>query len=359
VTAAIAEQAQRFIHAQVNCYRHDLLEPLAERLAEITPAGIDTFFFANSGAEITEAAVKLAKQATGRPNIIVFGGSFHGRTHLAMAMTTSKTSYRSGYAPLPSGIFVAPFPDPLASDDEAEIDRALFELDHLLASQTAPSETAAMIIEPVLGEGGYIPAPPSFLQGVAARCAQHGIIFIADEVQTGFGRTGKMFAVEHSGVEPDIICMAKGIASGFPMSALGAKREIMDRWPKGAHGGTYGGNPIGCAAALATIDVLTEPGFLDNVNARGEQLTAGLKKLAADDKRITQVRSLGLMVASEFEDAATVAAVQKHCLEHGKLILMNAGTYGRALRWMPPLVVNEDEINLALDAFAKALAATA
>jgi 4-aminobutyrate aminotransferase len=359
VTAAIAEQAQRFIHAQVNCYRHDLLEPLATRLAEITPAGIDTFFFANSGAEITEAAVKLAKQATGRPNIVVFGGSFHGRTHLAMAMTTSKTSYRSGYAPLPSGIFVAPFPDPLAADDEAEIDRTLFELDHLLASQTAPSETAAMIIEPVLGEGGYIPAPPRFLQGVAERCAQHGILFIADEVQTGFGRTGKMFAVEHSGVDPDIMCMAKGIASGFPMSALGAKREIMDRWPKGAHGGTYGGNPIGCAAALATIDVLTEPGFLDNVNARGEQLTAGLKKLAKDDKRITQVRSLGLMVASEFDDAATVAAVQKHCLEHGKLILMNAGTYGRALRWMPPLVVNEEEINLALDAFAKALAATA
>jgi 4-aminobutyrate aminotransferase len=359
VTAAIAEQAQRFIHAQVNCYRHDLLEPLADRLAEITPAGIDTFFFANSGAEITEAAVKLAKQATGRPNIIVFGGSFHGRTHLAMAMTTSKTSYRSGYAPLPSGIFVAAFPDPLASSEEAEIDRALFALDHLLASQTAPSETAAMIIEPVLGEGGYIPAPPRFLQAIAQRCTQHGILFIADEVQTGFGRTGKMFAVEHSGVEPDIMCMAKGIASGFPMSALGAKREIMDRWPKGAHGGTYGGNPIGCAAALATIDVLTEPGFLDNVNARGEQLTKGLKTLADDDNRITQVRSLGLMVASEFDDAATAAAVQEHCLEHGKLILMNAGTYGRALRWMPPLVVNEDEIDLALDAFAKALAATA
>jgi 4-aminobutyrate aminotransferase len=359
VTAAIAEQAQRFIHAQVNCYRHDLLEPLADRLAEITPAGIDTFFFANSGAEITEAAVKLAKRATGKTNIIVFGGSFHGRTHLAMAMTTSKTSYRAGYAPLPSGIFVAPFPDPLAIDEDTEIDRALFELDHLLASQTAPAETAAMIIEPVLGEGGYIPAPPRFLEGVAERCRQHDILFIADEVQTGFARTGKMFAVEHAGVEPDIMCMAKGIASGFPFSALGAKRDVMSRWPTGAHGGTYGGNPIGCAAALATIDVLTEPGFLDNVNARGEQLTTRLKNLAADDKRITQVRSLGLMVASEFDDAATVAAVQKHCLEQGRLILMNAGTYGRALRWMPPLVVNEDEINLALDAFAKALAATA
>jgi 4-aminobutyrate aminotransferase len=359
VTAAIAEQAQRFIHAQVNCYRHDLLEPLADRLGEITPAGIDTFFFANSGAEITEAAIKLAKQATGRPNVIVFGGSFHGRTHLAMAMTTSRTGYRAGYAPLPSGIFVAPFPDPLAPDDDAEVDRVLFELDHLLASQTAPAETAAMIIEPVLGEGGYIPAPPRFLRGIVERCRQHGILFVADEVQTGFGRTGKMFAVEHAGIEPDVLCMAKGIASGFPISALGAKQEIMAKWPKGAHGGTFGGNPIGCAAALATIDVLTEPGFLDNVNARGAQLASGLTELAKNDTRITQIRALGLMVASEFQDAATAASVQKHCLEHGKLILMNAGTYGRTLRWMPPLVVNEDEISLALDAFAKALAATA
>jgi 4-aminobutyrate aminotransferase-like enzyme len=168
-----------------------------------------------------------------------------------------------------------------------------------------------------------------------------------------------MFAVEHAGIEPAVLCMAKGIASGFPLSALGAKQEVMARWPKGAHGGTFGGNPIGCAAALATIDVLTEPGFLDNVNSRGVQLTNGLTELAKHDKRITQIRSLGLMVASEFVDAASAAAVQQHCLEHGRLILMNAGTYGRTLRWMPPLVVSDDEIELALDAFAKALAATA
>src|SRR5215475_14390081 len=180
VTAAIAQQAQRFIHAQVNCYRHDLLEPLAARLAEVTPAGIDTFFYANSGAEITEAAVKLAKQATGRPHVIVFSGSFHGRTHLTMAMTTSKAGYRAGHAPVPAGIFVAPFPDPLAPDQDAEVDRALRGLDHLLASQTAPTETAAMIIEPVLGEGGYVPAPERFIQGIAERCAAHNILFVAD-----------------------------------------------------------------------------------------------------------------------------------------------------------------------------------
>jgi 4-aminobutyrate aminotransferase len=355
VAAAIAEQAHRFIHAQVNCYRHDLLEPLADRLAEVTPASIDTFFYANSGAEITEAAVKLAKQTTGRPHIIVFSGSFHGRTHLTMAMTTSKSGYRAGHAPLPPGIFVAPFPDPLAPDEAAEVDRALAGLDHLLAAQTGPAETAAMFIEPVLGEGGYVPAPARFLQGVAARCAEHDILFVADEVQTGFGRTGEMFAVTHAGIEPDVLCMAKGIASGFPFSALGARAEIMARWPKGSHGGTYGGNPIACAAALASIEVLTEPGFLDNVNARGAQLRAGLAKLAASDARIVHVRGLGLMVASEFSDAATCDAVRRHCLEHGKLLLMNAGTYGTVLRWMPPLVVDESEISLALDAFADAL----
>jgi 4-aminobutyrate aminotransferase len=359
VVQAIAEQAARFIHAQTNVFTHDLLEPLAERLAEVTPGGIDTFFFANSGAEITEAAVKLAKQATGRPNIIVFGGSFHGRTHLAMAMTTSKTIYRAGHAPLPSGVFVAPFPDPLASDQDAEIGRALRSLDHLLASQTAPQETAAMILEPVLGEGGYIPAPAEFIEGVVERCRAHGILFIADEVQSGFGRTGKMFAVDHYAVEPDIICMAKGIASGFPFSALGTRRELDDRWPTGSHGGTYGGNPIGCAAALATLEIMSEPGFLDNVRERGQQLSNALRDLQGIDTQLRQVRGPGLMVASDFEDPARVPAIIRHCLVEGHLILMNAGTYGRVIRWMPPLVVTAAEIDEAVAAFGAALKATA
>ncbi|MGI8764450.1 MAG: aspartate aminotransferase family protein, partial [Ilumatobacteraceae bacterium] len=297
VVKAIADQAARSIHAQVNVYTHDLLEPLATRLADLAPGAIDTFFFANSGAEITEAAVKLAKQATGRPNIIVFSGSFHGRTHMTMAMTTSKTSYRAGYAPLPSGVLVAPFPDPLADDTDAEVVRALAGLDHLLATMTAPAETAAMILEPVLGEGGYIPAPKGFVHGVVERCSEHGILFIADEVQSGFGRTGAMFAVEHYGIEPDVICMAKGIASGFPFSALGTRRELDDRWPTGSHGGTYGGNPSGCAAALATIEVMTAPGFMDNVRERGRQLVEGLEQLAGDESSgIRQVRGLGLMI---------------------------------------------------------------
>ena len=183
----------------MNVYKHDLLEPLAAKLAELAPGAIDTFFFANSGAEITEASIKLAKQVTKRPNTIVFSSSFHGRTHLAMAMTTSKTAYRAGHAPLPSGVFVAPFPDPLAADQDAEVARALAGFDHLLKTMTAPDETAAVILEPVQGEGGYAPAPDSFIVGLVERCQKHGILFIADEVQSGFGRTGKMFAVEHCG----------------------------------------------------------------------------------------------------------------------------------------------------------------
>jgi 4-aminobutyrate aminotransferase len=359
VVEAISRQAARFIHAQVNVFTHDLLEPLATRLAELAPGAIDTFFFANSGAEITEAGVKLAKQVTGRPNVMVFDGSFHGRTHLAMAMTTSKTAYRAGHAPLPSGIFVAPFPDLLAADEAGEIDRALAGVDRVLATQTAPSETAAMILEPVLGEGGYAPAPKAFVEGLVERCRAHGILFIADEVQSGFGRTGKMFAVEHLGVEPDVICMAKGIASGFPFSALGTRRELDDRWPRGSHGGTYGGNPIGCAAALATIEVMSEPGFLDNVEARGRQLRDGLAELARLDSGIVQVRGVGLMVATVFADPARVGAVMHHCLTEGRLILMSAGTDGTVLRWMPPLVVTAAEIDEALQAFGAALKATA
>ncbi len=359
VSQAIATQAERFIHAQVNVFTHDLLEPLAAKLAELAPGDIDTFFFANSGAEITEAAIKLAKQATGRPNTVVFQGSFHGRTHLAMAMTTSKAIYRAGHNPLPGGIFVAPFPDPLASDQTATVSHALRSFDHLLLTQTAPGETAAVILEPVLGEGGYVPAPAEFIEGIAQRCREHGILFIADEVQSGFGRTGKMFAVEHYDIEPDIVCMAKGIASGFPFAALGTRRELDDMWPKGSHGGTYGGNPIGCAAALATIEVMNEPGFMDNVRARGDQLRGALRELQSIDPEIRQVRGPGLMVATQFSDNGRVPALLEHCLREGHLILMSAGTYGRTIRWMPPLVVSASEVEEAVGAFASALKATA
>ncbi len=364
VVAAIAEQARRFIHAQVMVYRHPLLEPLAARLAEVTPAGIDSFFFTNSGAEATESAVKLARQATGRPNLIVFDGSFHGRTAQAMAMTTSKSAIRAGYQPLPAGVHVAPFPDPWSRrvSPAEESARCLDELERLLATQTAPGDTAAMVIEPELGEGGYRPAPLPFLRGVAEVCRKHAILFVADEVQTGFGRTGRMFAVEHYDLLPDILIMAKGIASGFPFAAIGASAQLTGRWPRGSHGGTYGGNPIGCAAALATLEIIAAPGFLAGVRQRGEQLRSGLQTLAGQHPCLGDVRGLGLMIGTQIvdpasgrPDAARAAALQRHCREAGQLLLATAGTDGSVVRWMPPLVVTAAEIDQALAAFAAAV----
>jgi 4-aminobutyrate aminotransferase len=361
VVQAIQDQAARFLHAQPNVYRHDLLEPLAGRLAELVPGPIDTFFFANSGAEAVEAAIKLAKRATGRPNVIVFEGSFHGRTHLAMAMTTSKVLYRAGYAPLPSGVFVAPFPDRcrgLGRESDAVVDDCLDGLEALLQTQTAPNETAAVVLEPVLGEGGYIPCPRRFLRGVAEICRKRGVLFVADEVQTGFGRTGAMFAVEHFDVEPDVIVLGKGMGSGFPISAIGAPRSRMQQWPVGSHGGTYGGNPMGCAAALATLDILTQPGFLERVRQLGSRLTSSLSAMQQGDLRIVDVRGPGLMIGVEFADPADAQQVQARCLHHDRLILMTAGPANSVIRWMPPLVVSEADIDLATQAFGRALAQT-
>ncbi len=365
VVKAIQDQAESFIHAQINCYTHNLLQPLVDELESISPKGIDTFFFANSGAEATEAAVKLAKQATGKPNTIVFSGSFHGRSHMAMAMTTSKTLYRKGYQPLPAGIFVAEFPRSIGSEQEREeaIDRALAQLDYLLMSQTSPDETSCMIIEPEQGEGGYSPAPKRFLDGVLKRCRDNGILFIADEVQSGFGRTGKFFCVENYDLVPDVLVMAKGIASGFPFAAVGAPKEIMDKWPSGSHGSTYGANPIGCAAALATIEVMKEKGFLTNVLERGEQLRAGLSSLAQKYPSIADVRGFGLMVAAEFRDAdfnpdgQICAEVIKHAREQSNVLFMSASAYGNVIRFMPPLIVSKQEIQIALDAIESALGA--
>lgn len=358
VVQAIADQAARFVHAQLNVYTHDLLEPLASRLAELTPDSIDTFFFANSSDEIIETAVKVAKHATGRHSVIAFDGAFHGRTHLTLAMSTARSIDRAGYGPFPPGIYVAPFPNPHASDQEEEITSALRGLDRIFQTQVAPGEVAAIVIEPVISERGFIPTPNGFIEGLAERCAEHGILFVADEVQSGFGRTGRMFAVEALGVEPDMLVMAKGIASGFPFAALGMRRSIDDAWRVGSHGGSTNGNPIGCAAALATLDILTAPGFLDNVHSRGQQLMDGLRDLQQLDPALVYVRGRGLMVATEFDSAERAEAIVHHCLDESQVILMRAGTRLRTIRWMPPLVVTADEVSEALNAFAAAIRAT-
>lgn len=358
VTEAISEQAGRLVHAHANIVTHDAVDRLAERLAAHTPDSIDRFFFALSGDDVTEAAVKMAKQATGRPNVIVFDGGFHGRTHLGMAMSSVQNIYRFGHEPLPSGIFIAPFPDPIAADQAESIADTLRAFDRILLTQTAPAETAAVVIEPILGEGGIIPAPRAFLEGIAERCRAHGILFIADEVTTGFGRTGSWFAVDGYDIEPDAIMMSKGMASGFPMAALGLRADLDDLWPTGSHSGTYGGSPLGCAAALATIDAMEADGFFDAVDARGKQLKEGLSRLKEVDPSIRQVRGPGLMIGVGFEQPDRVPAILEHCRHEGRLLLLTCGGNGSVVRWLPPLTVTSDEIRDGVAAFETALKAT-
>ena len=363
VVKAIQEQAVKLIHGQANIVYHKPMIELVDELMTIMPSpDLDSFFFSNSGAEIVEAAVKLAKVATGRPNTIVFSGSFHGRTHLTMSMTTSKTIYRAGFQPLVPGIFVTPYPYAYAlhmSEDEAA-DDCIQQLQKLLKSQTAPEETACVVIEPELGEGGYVVPPARFMRELRALCDEHGILLVADEIQSGFGRTGKFFALEHFGVRCDILIMAKGIASGLPLSGLATRHEIMVKWKPGSHGGTFGCNVVACAAAVATIRALKEEKLPENAAARGAQLTAGLKKLQHDFKSIGDVRGLGLMIAAEFTaqngepDTTTAKAVIKAAQERN-LLLLSCGTYDNIIRWIPPLVVTEAQIDEALQIFAAAL----
>ncbi len=361
VVRAIQQQAEKLIFGQMNIVIPPPAVALAEGLNRVTPDPIDTFFFSNSGAEAVEASVKLARQATGKRNIIVFRGSFHGRTAQTMAMTTSKYIYRHHYQPLPAGVFVAPYPYAYfyGWDEETTTAFCLKQLDYLLHGQTPPDETAAFVIEPVLGEGGYVPAPAGFLRALRQIADEHGILLVADEVQSGFGRTGKFWAFEHAGIVPDIVVMAKGMGSGMPISGIGASRALMEKWEPGTHGGTYGGGAaVSLAAAVATLDVLQSEGLVENAAARGEQLLAGLRALQQQYPAIGDVRGRGLMVATEFKDAATAKAVQKACLEEN-LLLLTCGTYGTVIRWIPPLVVRAEEIDAALAIFSRALAKAA
>jgi 4-aminobutyrate aminotransferase len=363
VVEAIRRQAGELLFSQVNIAVSAAAEELAEALGRVTPDGIDSFFLANSGAEAVEAALKLARHASRRSNVIVFQGSFHGRTHQTMAMTTSKTVYRHRYLPLPGGVFVAPFPEARrhGGSEEEAVGYCLDQLELMLVSQTAPDETAAVVIEPVLGEGGYLPAPSAFLRGLREICDRHEILLVFDEVQTGFGRTGKMFALEHSGVRPDILVMAKGLASGLPVSAVGASRELMTRWEPGTHGGTYGGgSAVPLAAALATVETIVADGLVENAARQGERLREGLSRLQQRTPAISEVRGLGLMVGVEFRDPdgrpdkATTKRVQGECLDLG-LLLLTCGSYENVIRWIPPLVVDERQIDEGLSLFSEAL----
>ncbi|NLE77188.1 MAG: aminotransferase class III-fold pyridoxal phosphate-dependent enzyme [Chloroflexi bacterium] len=363
VVQAIQQQAARVIHAQINICVHEPVLELGRRLREVTPAGLDTFFFSNSGAEAVEAAVKLARHATGRANIIVFQGAFHGRTLGMTSLTTSKAIYRHGYQPLMAGVCVAPYPYAYRYgwEPEACSQWCLEELQHLLHTVAPASDTAAVLVEPVLGEGGYVVSPPSFLPGLRRICDQHGILLLIDEVQTGFGRTGRMFALEHTGARPDILLMAKGLASGMPLSAIAAPRALMDRWMGGTHGGTYGGNAVATAAAVATLAVLQEERLVENAAQQGAYLLERLKGLAAEHPAVGDVRGLGLMIGVEFSHGdrqpfpEAAGAVQKACLQEN-LLLLTCGTYGNVVRWIPPLVATREQVDQALATFSRALA---
>ena len=363
VVEAIREQAGNFIHAQANIVIHKPMLQLIEELRRITPPSIDSYYFANSGAEALENAVKIARVATGRQNVIVFSGSFHGRSSGTMALTTSKTVYRTGFGPLPSGVFVSPFPYAfrLKMTEAEASEYALEQLEYLLASQTAPKETAAVLIESVLGEGGYVVPPKSFMKGLREICDRHKILLIFDEVQSGFGRTGKWFAFEHFEVEPDIITAAKGIASGMPLSGVFTSTDLMLKLDVGSIGGTYGGNAVACAAAVGTIRAMREEDMLENAAERGIQLMTGLRKLQEEYSQIGDVRGKGLMVGTEFvvngraDKAKGLVKDVIHSAEEKGMLLLSCGTYDNTVRWIPPLNVTAEQINDGLGIFSESL----
>jgi 4-aminobutyrate aminotransferase len=371
VAAAIAAQAAKLLHGQQNIMYHEPGLRLYDRLARLLPGEDWGAFLSNSGAEAVEAAVKLARVATGRPVIIGFRYGYHGRTAQTMALTTAKEVYRGHFEPLPGSVYHTAYPycyraaggahpiDACTCDWEAELDLTFHQLAY-------PEHVAAIIVEPVLGEGGYLVPPPGFLPRLREITRRHGILLIADEVQTGFGRTGRFFAVEHWGVEPDILVMAKGIASGLPLSGILARREILDRLPPGSHGGTYGGNVVACAAANATLDVIRDEGLVENARVRGEQFLAGLRRVAARYPSVGDVRGLGLMLALEFvrpgegdgrvPDPEVTKRVQAEALAR-RLIVLTAGTYVNVVRIIPPLITTAEEVDLALSILDESLAA--
>ncbi|WP_406637924.1 aspartate aminotransferase family protein [Amycolatopsis sp. WGS_07] len=355
VVEAAREQIGKLVHGQYTTVMHQPLLELTRKLGDVLPSGLDSLFYANSGSEAVEAALRLARQATKRPNVIVFQGGFHGRTVAAATMTTSGTRFSAGISPLMSGVHVAPFPYAYhyGWDEETATKFALRELDYLFQTVSAPNETAAFFIEPVLGEGGYVPANTAFMAGLRERADRHGILLVLDEVQAGFGRTGKFWGHDHFDVRPDVVLIAKGLASGFPLSGIAASEELMAKAYPGSQGGTYGGNAVSCAAAIATLDVIQDEGLVENAAERGRQLLEGARVIADKTPAIGDVRGLGLLVGTEFTtadgepDTATAQAAQQAAAKSG-LLLLTCGAYSNVVRMVPPLVVNAEQVDDAL-----------
>jgi 4-aminobutyrate aminotransferase len=367
VTAAAHAQLDQLWHV---CNGLGYLEPvtqLADAIAAAMPPALDSVFFGNSGTEAIEGAIKLARRATGRSWVIGFSGAFHGRSYGSLSLTSSNLNYRTGHGPFLPQTFIAPFPAvyrDFGGDTDAAVKGSLAALHTLLETQIPPREVAAYLIEPVQGEGGYNPAPAAFLRGLRELADEHGSLLIADEVQCGYGRTGRMWGFGESGIQPDIVCLAKAIANGLPLSAIVASRALMERWGKGAHGSTFGGSPVACAAGVAVLEVIREQDLVANAAARGAELTAGLRELAASDARIGDVRGPGLMIGVELvKDHATrepdgplADGLIARCLDDG-LVLLTCGPAHNIVRWIAPLDVTSAEVGEALAIFRGALAA--
>jgi 4-aminobutyrate aminotransferase len=363
VREAVARQLAEYVHAG-GVYANETTVAAAELLATITPPGLDMIFFSNSGAEAVEGALKLARHVTGRQGIIAFSGAFHGRTLGAVSITSSAARYRERYQPLIPSVYHAPYPYCYrcrfgCSGDACNLS-CFGYLEEMLRHQITPGEVAAVIIEPVLGEGGYVPAPARFLTALRRLCDEHGILLIFDEVQSGVGRTGEWFAAQHYGITPDILAVAKGIASGFPLSAVVSRHELMGLWPTWAHGTTFGGNPVSCAAAIATIETIRDEGLLGRCRELGERMQSRLRALQARGDLIGDVRGLGLMIGVELvthdgkPHGGACDRLLAECRSRG-LLIINCGPDRNIVRFIPPLTLSDAECEEVLATFGEAL----
>jgi len=349
VNAAIHAQVDDLLHYCSSDFYLPVYADLCERLVALAPMPDARVFLSNSGTEAVEAALKLARHRTGRPNAIAFFGAFHGRSLGSLSLTASKARQRAGFGILTPGSFHAPFFDPY---DDTALTGAGYIEQVLFKKLTDPSDVAAIFVEPIQGEGGYIVPPTGWLADLRRLCDEHGIVLVMDEVQSGVGRTGTMWASEHEGVQPDIMCIGKGLASGMPLAGIVARSEVMD-WEPGGHGSTFGGNPVACAAAVATLD-LVESELAANAKAVGEHLLTALGSLAETWPMIGQVRGRGLMIGIDLPDHDTAAAVELACYEHGLLVL----TCGeRSIRLAPPLVVSTEQADTAVEILDNVLGA--
>jgi 4-aminobutyrate aminotransferase/(S)-3-amino-2-methylpropionate transaminase len=360
VVKAVSEQAQRFTHTCFQVAMYEGYVELARRLNALAPGrSKKKTFFVTTGAEAVENAVKIARAYTGRPAVITFHHSFHGRTLLALSMTGENNPYKQNFGPFPGEVYQTPFPYEYHGWTAA---RALDALHELFDSQVAPNRVAAIVIEPVLGEGGFVPAPVEFLRALRALTAEHGIVLVADEIQSGYGRTGKMFAIEHAGIEPDLITVAKSIAGGLPLAGVIGKAEIMDVPTAGGLGGTFGGNPLACAAALAVLDVIDEEHLLERATQIGTRLEFAFRELQQRHKVIGDVRGRGAMMAIEFTDRGAttageiVAKIVAQARSHG-LLLFAAGVKRNIVRILVPLVIEDRDLDAGLECLDQSIAA--